>query len=1093
MGKAASKPSKAPSSSAPKKDDEDTNGATANHASALEEHDESSLIKALRTMKLPNAPASPEVNPQKAALRRSRVIRGRALPEDIHQPRRVCVYLCYSEECAALEVKTIREHAHVFLREWSLNQFDLPADLIDLHEGLGQQPITTEEMEALHLKFIRSMASDEILPIFVRLSSAPDAMGSVVIPSSLTKKDQSRIDDTELMNKYYKRNNNCPSSEPHTLWLTSPLSNEERQEVLECLQASLISSQLKCLEEQEVSLANSLLKPECIVHLQMTNVRATMEQSSFPALADSDTAMHAAAPVLQTATWERPVDMPFGLEATTYDSEQYCLAVCKSYVACLAQAIVGRLGTLAEPDSALVLEMQDHLAFSTSMAPSAQQLPRLYPEPVVKQYILLEKPAPPLVIHAPLGGGRTTAAVQMAALAADLPTKSHTERVIMPRFAGLTPRASNLQSFLHDLNRHLCMVYDGDMKQQPSEEADLVRRWSSVMRLASPYLPVVIIMDADPASLETTAGRPLSLLQWLPPVLPGSVRMIVLTNDAEVKPLRTKIPEAMFRPLALPTKDAFKSALQSHLSLRRRTVSKQQLAGLLSCLPASHVTPLLLAMLGMIACTWTHEHDPPVSVPGAELAVSAFIDVLEKRHSVEVVRMCVLALCICQEGCTDVELATMLRSIGVASAMREWLLLREALSPLVQYHSIHHFNAFTSPHFAALVRARYSAAHVRTVVDTLIATFGKLVGEGGTTTHLSLELSHLLQEHASREQVAAALGEPRFLLHLVASSETAGSAYIKRMWGALSDRQKKDACTAAYRVLMATIPQLKGKKLKRVLDQSAAIASFVDRMDDKELALDLFNQSLKVQERVLGATHPYTLSMAAKVAGVLYKNKQTKKALDVCKAYTRSYVDPASVRHDASFEPCRMEVSALFLLRSNIHLDRNEFSEAKQDLERVLVVYNMHNLTEDSEDVRLAAVWGNLANTCAAMDKHAEALDYYTRALGVFRTTGKRDPKKVCTTLLNISLSQRYLSKFDDALKAAQEAQDIADAAWGAHDKITLEAVHSRAVTMEVMGRHQEALELYREAADGFLALSGRPSPSIVSAIKRCQARINPS
>ena len=182
--------------------------------------------------------------------------------------------------------------------------------------------------------------------------------------------------------------------------------------------------------------------------------------------------------------------------------------------------------------------------------------------------------------------------------------------------------------------------------------------------------------------------------------------------------------------------------------------------------------------------------------------------------------------------------------------MRAWLLLRFDLGTLIHYHTLHHVNTFVSPHFASLVQARYSSTHVRAVVDTLIATFGKLVGQGGTTSHLSLELSHLLQEHASKEQVAAALSEPRFLLHLVASSEAAGgSAHIGRMWSALTDRQKRVACTAAYRVLMATIPQLSGKKLKRVLDQSAAIASFVDRMRDKELALDLFNQSLRVQVR----------------------------------------------------------------------------------------------------------------------------------------------------------------------------------------------------------------------------------------------------
>ena len=246
---------------------------------------------------------------------------------------------------------------------------------------------------------------------------------------------------------------------------------------------------------------------------------------------------------------------------------------------------------------------------------------------------------------------------------------------------------------------------------------------------------------------------------------------------------------------------------------------------------------------------------------------------------------------------------------------------------------------------------------------------------------------------------------------------------------------------------------------------------------------------------MLGATHPFTLNMATKVATVLKDNGQIKKALDVCRTYTKSYhAPPRNGADDAGFVPCRLEVSALFILRSKIHLDKNEFAEAKHDLEKALSVYSMHNnVDEGVEDTRVASLWGNLANICGAMDEHQEALDYYNKALGVFREQAKTDPKQVCTTLLNIALSNRHVSKFEEALRAAEEARAIADATWGRHDKITLEAVHSRAVTMEVMGRHAEALELYREASDGFLALSGRPSPSINAAISRCQTRASTS
>ena len=426
-------------------------------------------------------------------------------------------------------------------------------------------------------------------------------------------------------------------------------------------------SRLQCLEQLELALVQSLFSSDAVIHLEMTGVRASMEESSVPDLRALDDAIRAKTPVLQTSSWERPVDMPFGTEAQQYESEPYCLAVCKSYVACLAQAVVARLGTLAEQDTPLFLEMQDHLALRNSMSEGAQAFPPLFQDTLVKQYIQLERPAPPLVLHAPAGGGRTIAAVQTLHIIEQLPTKSHTERVIVPRFAGLTTRASSLQSFLYDLNRHLCMVYDGDMRAQPTSEGDLVRRWANVLQLASPYLPVVIVVDVDQHALETSSGSPLPIVNWLPPMLPGSVRMVVLTNSVEVRTLRSRIPEGMFRALVHePSRELCTRAIQSHLGLRSKTLTKDQLDGILEALPLPHVSPLLLAMLGMTGALWNHEQQAPLSVPGAELAVSAFVEALEKRHGVALVRNAVLTLCVCREGATDVEVAAMLKAVGGA-------------------------------------------------------------------------------------------------------------------------------------------------------------------------------------------------------------------------------------------------------------------------------------------------------------------------------------------------------------------------------------------------------------------------------------------
>eukprot|EP00043_Microstomoeca_roanoka_P028801 m.19484 g.19484 ORF g.19484 m.19484 type:complete len:1126 (-) comp8697_c0_seq1:567-3944(-) len=1056
--------------------------------------EESSIIQTLRTVRLPAGPLTGDagLNPQKAAARRSRIIRGRAQTKDFHQPRRVCVFLCYPQFAAAVEVNIICAHAHVFLREWSLNQFELPVDLIDLHDALTERPVSSDELQQLFLDTLKDMTEREVLPVFVRLSTSPEAIGNYVVPSSLSGSDQSRISNQELVQRFYEVSSNRLSDDPHTVWLKENLTADDRRELLNNLAQSPFKSRLQCMEEEQIKMVLDRFDGSHVVHLQMTNVQGS-HSTLVASLAERDTQLRSRAPVLQTAIWDRPADMPYGTEALSYESEAYSLAVAKSYVMCMVHVIQSHLSILQEQDGVLMQEMQDHLALRATLHAASKHLPLGFSEALVKQYILLEKPAPPLILHGSAGSGRTTAATQVAALAADLPTKSHTERVIIPRFGGMTPRSSNLHSFLHDLNRHLCMVYDGDAKRQPSSQADLIRRWTSVLQLASPYLPVVVILDIDSQMLQIDGADAIPIVQWIPPLLPPSVRVIVLTATDEVASLRSKIPESMFRQLGSLTREQAEKSIQQHLQPLQRSLNAKQMAAVLNSVSAEPgIVALTLGLATRSAALWSDPSIVPASdILSMEGAFAVYISLLEQKHTTQVVRTCALVLCLSQEGATDVELSAVLAAAGVSSSMHVWFRLRLDFGSLVQRHSVHHVNTFSSASVKRLFLERYSAADRKVGLDLYIGSLRRLAGEGGSTSHLSLELSHLLERHASQEQIAAALGEPRFFLHFVATAERAGGSHSKQLWSALSDKQKRTVCHAAYRVLMATIPQYRGQQLKKVLDQSSLIASFVDRMNDQQLALDLFNESLRVQEQVLGAEHPFTLSSATKLAGVLYKHKNAKRALEVCQQYTKSFVDPALVPADQAVKPCRIELSGLLLLRSNINLDRNKFAEAKEDLEKVLVIYAMHNITEDSDDVRLAAVWGNLANICAAMDQHQAALDYYRKALSVFRVASTRDVKKVCTTLLNIALAERYLNRHEEALAAAQEARELAEASWGEQHNITLEAVHSCAITLEVMGNYAAALEHYNTASEGYIALSGRPSHAIHSAIKRCEAKVS--
>lgn len=435
---------------------------------------------------------------------------------------------------------------------------------------------------------------------------------------------------------------------------------------------------MQLVEEKVLSLATSSLNSASFVHLHMTEVQVDDDQSPYASLTKLDETMRAATPVSQTAMWNRPPYIPFNATDIDFghslsdsdDIRAYCLAVCKSYAMSVAYAIIGQLACLNMADTTLFIEMQSHLAFlankNEAKATSSEGLQMLIPAKLVKQYILLEKTAPPLIIHAPPGGGRTTAALDIAHLAAELPTKSHTQRVIVTRFGGLTERSSNLYTFLHDLNRHLCMVYDGNSKHQPSSEKDLVRGWHNVLSLASPYLPVVIVLDIDSDMLKSPLQESPKLanspLQWLPATLPPSVRLIVVTSTVEAEKLQTRIPPAMIQPLVSQINEISENILDAQLNLRSCKLTLEQRKSLFARLPEGRILPITPSLWALCATHWNHEYQPATPKPTIEVDVSEPLAVLEAHHGHTVVETALLALCICYEGCSDVELSLLLQA-----------------------------------------------------------------------------------------------------------------------------------------------------------------------------------------------------------------------------------------------------------------------------------------------------------------------------------------------------------------------------------------------------------------------------------------------
>eukprot|EP00055_Hartaetosiga_balthica_P014470 m.79497 g.79497 ORF g.79497 m.79497 type:complete len:1144 (-) comp8605_c3_seq1:99-3530(-) len=1068
---------------------------------------ESPVVKALRTMTLPPTPPRAELDLKKAIHRKTRIIHGRANPGELHQPLRICIYMCYSEVSAAFEAKCIRELAHPFLKEWCRTEHEITVDIIDIHSGLDGSPTTSTEIETLHLSLVENMVEQEVSPIFLRISSSPNTFGSYVIPSSLGPADLRLFSDEEMVkvNRFYGRDSNHARRQigeaSQTYWLKD-LIDDERKEALDFLIQSKYKKYMKTLEQQELALAEKLFPDDAIVVLEMTDViNSTYE--NLPSLSKLDSSLGSRAPALQTAKWKRPGDLPFGREAKDAGSEKYAIAVSRSYVVCIAHSIVAGLARMTDTDSLLLKELQEHIGYVHSINTTAQHLPKFFSSKLIEQYISLDKPAPPLIIPCAHGGGRTTATAQIAALALSIPITNVSGRAVVPRFTGLTPRSSSLQSFLFDLNRHLCMLFDIDSSRQPSNLKDLVNGWFNVLQMASPYLPLVLVVDVDmfSVSIPGAESHPVTLHSWLPSVLPTSVKMIVVTdNESAAQLLATEsIPRGMIRPLIRNgvTRTTIKSAVQAHLANIRRKITDDQMKAILKAFDHAQVgqeaekskeekiivSPLHVYVLSVMASVWNHEKKPHNLQETLLAGVDAFISYLEGKHSKTTVEIALLSVCMAQEGLSDAEIAIILENGGVEGGQLSWFRVRHDLGLLVQHHNIFHLNIFSSTYFANVVLKHYGEKKKQEIIQLMMTSMQTIVRTSGADDHIAMELLRLLHAHGQPDQLCKALCEPLLFLKLVGSHDN--FATVQSLWSALSLKQKKLICSSAYNTILTSIEFNRGDRLRQLILQANAIAAFVDKLGDKELGTSLFVRALDVQERALGVMNSFVLTTALKVATIMFRNKQPKQALDVCRRYLKN-VD-GLLNDENAKEKTRIQLSYLLLLRSSIFLERNDFENARKDLELVLRVYEVHGITPETNDQRLCAVWGNLANICSVLDDYETALDYYARALAVYQSTSSRDPRKVCTTHLNIALTQRHLSKYDDSISSANEAKMIAEMVWGPNDNLTLESIHSMAQTNEVKGDWSEAMKLYSEAQEGFAMQSGTVSGHIAQSIARCE------
>lgn len=176
----------------------------------------------------------------------------------------------------------------------------------------------------------------------------------------------------------------------------------------------------------------------------------------------------------------------------------------------------------------------------------------------------------PLVIHGVSGSGKSA----LMARAIQLVQESDPKDVVVFRFIGTTPEASNSRTLLESLCRQISQEYGGRPTEVPSDYSDLIREFPRYLRLASEEEPLTIFLDALDQLNDIEDARS---LVWLPLTLPDHVRLIVSTLPGDcLQFLKKRIPASRLLKLEAMSLDEGRKLLNAWLKRADRSLQLHQ-------------------------------------------------------------------------------------------------------------------------------------------------------------------------------------------------------------------------------------------------------------------------------------------------------------------------------------------------------------------------------------------------------------------------------------------------------------------------------------------------------------------------------------
>lgn len=271
-----------------------------------------------------------------------------------------------------------------------------------------------------------------------------------------------------------------------------------------------------------------------------------------------------------------------------------------------------------------------------------------------------EAGAPPIIVHAPGGSGKSSfMALGAARIAARYP-----EAVIITRFVGATPNSIELISFLRGLLREMARRYDRPDDLPEGGLKELIDALHERLAWASPEKPLLLAIDAldqFAPSLETREHR------WLPVQVPTCAALMLSVLDGPVQEavgrryqeaIRVKLP-AFTRSEGGTLLDNLLLTGEAVAPGRKRRLTSEQKQAVLDAF-AHDGRPLYLALAAGLVRRW-RSWDAPAHLPKSiEALVEEIVKRLRAIHGEHIADRALDYLCASRFGLSDAEICELL-------------------------------------------------------------------------------------------------------------------------------------------------------------------------------------------------------------------------------------------------------------------------------------------------------------------------------------------------------------------------------------------------------------------------------------------------